>query len=112
MKDTLFLKELGKRIAQLRKQNGKSQEEFAEISGKMINTISNIERGISDPKISTLLALSQALDINVLDLLSETKQKSLHSPVLESIINTLTKQDEKTLKIIQKQIQALLELKQ
>ena len=44
---TQILKTLGRRIAQLRKQKGMSQEDFADVSGKMINTISNIERGLS-----------------------------------------------------------------
>ena len=43
-----FIAELGQRIARLRKARGYNQFEFADRSGKMINTISKIERGIGD----------------------------------------------------------------
>lgn len=62
------LKSFGKRIASLRKQKGYSQEEFAEATGKMINTISNIERGLTDPKFTTLNAIASTLQVNVADL--------------------------------------------
>ena len=67
---TQMLKNLGRRIAYLRKQQGMSQEDFAEASGKMINTISNIERGLSDPKISTLVSISNALNTSIEELVS------------------------------------------
>ena len=110
---TQMLKNLGRRIAYLRKQQGMSQEDFAEASGKMINTISNIERGLSDPKISTLLSISNALNTSIEELFSESQEnpteKELPSNIL-AIIQILKKQDDKTLQVIQKQIEALLEL--
>lgn len=110
---TQTLKTLGERIAILRKQKGMNQEEFADISGKMINTISNIERGLSDPKVTTLLSLSKALDISIEELFSKTNslQNTEELPNnINSILQMLKKQDDKTLKVIQKQIEALLEL--
>ena len=110
---TQILKTLGRRIAQLRKQKGMSQEDFADVSGKMINTISNIERGLSDPKVTTLMSISKALGISIDELFSETKQvqptEELPSNIA-TILQILKKQDDKTLKVIQKQIEALLEL--
>lgn len=110
---TQILKVLGKRIANLRKQKGMNQEEFADVSGKMINTISNIERGLSDPKVTTLMSISKALNISIEELFSETKQEKpaeeLPSNIF-AILQILKKQDDKTLKVIQKQIEALLEL--
>ncbi len=106
------LKELGKRIATLRKQKGFSQEEFADISGKMINTVSNIERGLTDPKMSTIISFANALNIHVQDLLSDIPSTNIqHSDTLNNIIRLLEKQDEKTLKTVFKQIEALLEMK-
>ena len=107
-----FLQTLGKRIAILRKQKGLSQEQFAEISGKMINTISNIERGLADPKITTLLSFSNALNVPIQDLLADISSKNIpYSETLKSIIRILEEQDEKTLKTALKQIEALLEMK-
>lgn len=110
---TQILKALGKRIAQLRKQKGMSQEDFADVSGKMINTISNIERGLSDPKVTTLMSISKALGISIDELFSETKQEQTAEELpknISAILQILKKQDDKTLKVIQKQIEALLEL--
>ena len=110
---TQILKTLGRRIAQLRKQKGMSQEDFADVSGKMINTISNIERGLSDPKVTTLMSISKALGISIDELFSETKQVQSTEELpknISVILQILKKQDDKTLKVIQKQIEALLEL--
>lgn len=110
---TQILKILGKRIAQLRKQKGMSQEDFADVSGKMINTISNIERGLSDPKVTTLMSISKALGISIDELFSETKRVQITEELpsnIATILQILKKQDDKTLKVIQKQIEALLEL--
>lgn len=107
------LKNLGQRIAYLRKQKGLNQEDFADISGKMINTISNIERGLSDPKITTLLSISEALNISIEELFADNTQKTTSvelSGNILTILQILQKQDDKTLKVIKKQIEALLEL--
>ena len=110
---TQILKALGKRIAYLRKQKGMSQEDFADASGKMINTISNIERGLSDPKVTTLMSIAKALDISIEELFSENTQKQSVEKLpsnISAILQILKKQDDKILKVIQKQIEALLEL--
>ena len=112
MTDNLFLQILGKHIATLRKKQGLSQEKFADISGKMINTISNIERGLTDPKITTLLSFASALNIPIHDLLSNHSSQNMpRSNTLKKIIQLLEEQDEKTLKIVLKQVEALLEMK-
>ena len=110
---TQFLKSLGKKIAKLRKEKGINQEEFADISGKMINTISNIERGLSDPKITTLISISKALNISIEELFSDNEQEKCVEELPENIqiiLNLIKNQDTRTLKAIKKQIEALLEL--
>ena len=109
---TIILKNLGRRIASLRKQQGMNQEEFADVSGKMINTISNIERGLSDPKVTTLLSLAQALNVPVNMLFSETEQQPIEElpEDVQAIVKLIKNQDTHTLRVIQKQIEALLEL--
>lgn len=95
----------------MRKQKAFSQEEFAERSGKMINTISNIERGISDPKITTLLSFAQTLEVPLKTLIENDQPdlKETYSELITQITNILKKQDEHTLKIVLKQIKALVE---
>ena len=109
---TIILKTLGKRIATLRKQQGMNQEEFADVSGKMINTISNIERGLSDPKVTTLLSLAQALNVPVDMLFNDTEQQPIEElpESVQAILKLVKDQDARTLKTIKKQIEALLEL--
>lgn len=112
MIEKTFLQTLGKRIAVLRKKKGFSQEEFAEKSGKMINTVSNIERGLTDPKTTTLLAFSKALNIPLCNLLADISGSNPPpSDTFKSIVALLEKQDEKTLKTAFKQIKALAEMK-
>ena len=110
---TEILKTLGRRIAVLRKQQGMNQEEFADVSGKMINTISNIERGLSDPKITTLLSLAKALNVPVYSLFNDSEQVPIEKlpENVQAILEMIKNQDEHILKVIQKQIEALLELK-
>ena len=110
--DKVFLQTLGKHIANLRKQKGMSQEEFAELSGKMINTISNIERGLADPRITTLYSFAKTLNISIQDLLVDTPINNIsNNETLNHITHLLETQDNKTLKIILKQIEALLEIR-
>lgn len=110
---TVILKALGKKIASLRKEQGMNQEEFADVSGKMINTISNIERGLSDPKITTLLSMAEALNVPLNALFNDNEQPQIEElpENVRAILNLIKNQDAQTLKIIQKQIEALLELK-
>lgn len=89
-----------------------NQEEFADVSGKMINTISNIERGLSDPKITTLLSLAEALNVPVDYLFNDNEQLPIEElpEDVQAILKLIKNQDTRTLKTIQKQIEALLEL--
>ena len=107
------LKSFGKRIATLRKQQGYSQEEFAEATGKMINTISNIERGLADPKFTTLNAIANTLNVNISDLFYDIPpqiQVSL-SNTATAIIALVENMPPAVQQIALKQLKALSELK-
>lgn len=69
MTKTPFLLKLGKRVAAIRKEKGMNQYDLEAASGKMINTISNIERGLFDVKVTTLLEIAKAFDISLADLI-------------------------------------------
>lgn len=113
MKKSELIHKLGKRIANLRKEKKLSQEEFADISGKMINTLSNIECGLSDPKVSTLEAIAQALGTSVSILFSDAQNlPTIQSSTMLKIFKLLENEDEKILKTVQKQIEALLTIKE
>ncbi|HEV2963441.1 MAG TPA: helix-turn-helix transcriptional regulator [Candidatus Angelobacter sp.] len=64
-----FQKSLGRRICDLRKQKGWSQEEFAYESGLGRASMGTIERGEANIRLSTMLGICQALGTTVCELL-------------------------------------------
>ena len=60
-------KKLGKKIQELRKQKGFTQEKLAELIGMEQNTISVIESGRNFPTLTTLEKISNAFDVNLSD---------------------------------------------
>ena len=59
---------LGQRIRFERLEKGLSQEELAEKTDLSRRAISCIECGVNDPKYTTLIKISEALDINISNL--------------------------------------------
>src|SRR5574344_1204764 len=101
----IFIAHLGKKISRIRKLRGYNQFEFADKCGKMVNTISKIERGIGNPRITTLLDISNALDITLQELLNinteeEFVSKQNNKKIALDFINNLSKIDDKTLKVL------------
>ncbi len=64
-----FQKSLGVRVRSLRTAAGYSQEGFADACGLHRTHISMLERGLLDPKISTMCKLATVLKIEVSELL-------------------------------------------
>ena len=60
--------EIGKKIAQLRKEKGLSQKALADKSGLGISTIQKIEYGSFHPKQATIKKLANALDVASFDI--------------------------------------------
>lgn len=56
-------KSLGKKIQQIRKKKGFTQEKLAEIIGIEVPSMSNIETGKFAPSVETLQKLSIALEV-------------------------------------------------
>lgn len=56
---------IGKRIRQLRRQIGLSQEKFANLHGIDRTQVSRLERGESNFELSTLVIIVRALDITI-----------------------------------------------
>ena len=111
-----FIYNIGRRIASLRKEKDVSQEELAEKCERVVNTISNLERGLGDPKISTLRKIAQSLNVSLLAILdveenNDTDYKKSNEIVIHRIEALLKKLDEATLIIIERQIQGLCDSK-
>ena len=67
---------IGKKIKELRKNKGWSQQKLAEKSGLSFNTITRIEQGVGDsPTLKTLLKLSETLEIGLDELVGIKRSK-------------------------------------
>ena len=60
---------LGRRVRALRKSRNWTQEDLAEAAGMNWLQVGHIERGASDPKLSTIVKLAKALRVSPADLL-------------------------------------------
>lgn len=82
--DQLF----GSKVKALRKQTGLTQEQLAELIDKTTDTVSNIERGFSAPRLSTAKAIADALNVEIAELFQFTPSppgKRAHKEAIEQI---------------------------
>ncbi len=93
--------QLGQTIQRLRKAYDLSLGELSEQSGVAKSIISSIERNETNPTLSTIWRLSQALDTTIDKLLAETDDEPFIEHVLAKAIPVLTSEDGKcTLTIV------------
>ena len=64
MKNELHIK-FGKRVRELRKERGWSQEEFADRCGLDRTYISGIERGVRNPTLEIIGMISSGLNVEI-----------------------------------------------
>jgi transcriptional regulator with XRE-family HTH domain len=69
LRDKKILLEFGKRLREIRKQKELSLEGLAFEADMEISQIYRIEKGIINPTLSTLFALSKALGVTLKDLM-------------------------------------------
>lgn len=67
---TRWAVKIGSRLRTRRKEVGLSLTELSRLSGSTASTLSHIERGTRDVKLSTLVALADALRIDLSHLLA------------------------------------------
>lgn len=90
---------LGERIKEKREERGLSQTQLAEMVGvKTANAISNWEKDKTEPGVEKLVALSQALDVSIEDLLavpnaSDDSSKEAYSDEEKKMISDYRKLD-------------------
>jgi len=68
-----YLKEFGKRVAELRRHRGYTQEQLAEKANVSALTVSYIEQGRQWPRITTMHALAKAMKVTADELLRGLK---------------------------------------
>ena len=74
---------LGEAIKSLRIEKGLSQEELAEKCDSSALYISEIERGIKNPTITTLIAIALSLDMKLSELIIEL-ERALSTKILDT----------------------------
>jgi transcriptional regulator with XRE-family HTH domain len=74
-KDEKYVQAFGNHLRNLRKDNNLSQEDLANDADIPINQIGRIERAEINTTLSTMRAISKALDIHITDLFSFDKKK-------------------------------------
>jgi transcriptional regulator with XRE-family HTH domain len=68
-------KQLGLRIAELRRSKGLTQEQLAELVNCSVEFISLVERGVNSPSIAGLPDFANALGVEVRDLFVFSKKE-------------------------------------
>jgi transcriptional regulator with XRE-family HTH domain len=101
--------QIGRQIAKARMARGLTQEGLAELTGRSVEAISNIERGKSFPNVETLQSLSQHLTVQVRDFFeatssSRTDRRTRLETRAHSVLHSLT---DEFLEIAMEQLGAL-----
>lgn len=97
---------LGKRIKELRKYKGLSQEELAELVNVDQRNISNIECGVTFPSRS-LIDIANALEINLQDLFDFEHLNQTRNNMLKFISSNIKKLNDKDITTIYRMVKSM-----
>lgn len=88
--DTLILERVGRRIRDLRKQAGLSQEQLGEIAGFHFSYIGGVERAEKNITLINLERIADALNVSIIELFEYTGYKKTGNDLFETITDKLT----------------------
>lgn len=97
---------IGKRIQELRKSKGFSQERIAEIADISPTYLSRIECGKENPTLDLFIKLSRALDVEMWEMFDFGHVVS-HKELKETLQDFSKSADESTLRLASKLIRAV-----
>jgi transcriptional regulator with XRE-family HTH domain len=103
-------KEFGARVRAIRKQRELSQEHLAARVETSSETISNIERGLTWPRLATIIAIADTLEVGVSELLGDPLPPRREHPLIEEIVALLSDRDVDELRAVLDQTRTLLSL--
>jgi transcriptional regulator with XRE-family HTH domain len=113
--DDVLKQQIGLAVRDARKRARLTQEALAERIGKSAEAISNVERGLALPTLSTLIAMARALDVPLSRLVAvpgEEVAKPAKRVALEFQLQLLiSRLDDRALETALRQIEALSELR-
>ena len=64
----MLKQQFGKKLMQIRREQGLTQAQLADMTDLTIETISNIERGVHSPRFSNLEKIADSLSLHVREL--------------------------------------------
>lgn len=100
-----FRQDFGTTFRQIRKSKKLSQSEVAERAGLSISYISDVERGVANPKLDTIEALAKAIDVSAGELFNFNARTVGPQQIRERIAASINTCDDATIeKIYQKLI--------
>ena len=98
---------LGRRIRELRKKKGLTQERLAEKANVDVKYLGNIERGRENPTIGTLEKLANALSVKIHQILNFEHELQGERLLRRRITQMVEKCDEKELQTILKLVNSI-----
>jgi transcriptional regulator with XRE-family HTH domain len=103
-------RDIGLRIRAHRLERRLTQEQLAEAIDRSVETISNLERGVSLPNDATLDRLAQALDVSADDLFNERRTGNSKRPIeFFRATEVLRALDDRKLKLAYRILKAIAE---
>ena len=100
----IFRKNFGATFRRIRKSKNLHQEEVAERAGLSISYISDVERGVANPKLDTIEALAKGVDVGAQELFNFTARMLTPDDVRQRIADSLASYDDKTIEAIYQKI--------
>lgn len=80
---------LSARLRKIREEQRLTQAELAERAGLDVSYVSQMERGLRDPSLSSLRAIAAAVGLNVAELLVEGDPPAGDPPLVRAIVQEL-----------------------
>lgn len=107
-----FTRQFGRAVTRTRVKKGLSQENLSNDSKISGTTLSNLVNGRTDPKLSTIEKICEAMKIHPSELFAETKHVHLEYPlILQKLDDLLRYEPNYILDAALKQVEALLDVK-
>lgn len=86
-------KSVGPRIREIRVARGLSLKDLSELSGVSGGSLSVLERGLTEPMLFTVVALSRALEVDLEDLVDAPKQAASSTAIPPDILDYARRQE-------------------
>ena len=104
-----ILIKFGKRVRELRKSQGLSQQKLALKTGLHYTYIGAVERGERNLSLQSMEKITKGLRVNIVELLSSSESLPPEGQLIERIANLLRHKDLEVLQLVLKVVKAIIE---